>query len=164
MGKTYNEQKVLKKLGIDDFRHMTKDKVMVMASMLDKMDLEVAKKALEQFPDFSNTMREVLIDYRSILEKGMAENGESVSSYYATCDAIIVTCQKELEKDGQSFEERKQIIGYMLEVANMKNEKDIENKKFIAKMCMLGVSAIGITAAALLAAIGGNTKIDMNNS
>jgi len=164
MGKTYNEQKVLKKLVIDDFRHMTKDKVMVMASMLDKMDPEVAKKALEQFPDFSNTMREVLTDYKSILEKAMAENGESVSSYYETCDAIIATCQKELEKDNLSFEERKQIIGYMMEVANMKNEKDIENKKFIAQMCMLGVSAIGITVAALLTALGGNTKVDINNS
>ena len=28
-----------------------------MASMLDKMDPEVAKKALEQFPDFSNTVK-----------------------------------------------------------------------------------------------------------
>lgn len=54
-----NEQKVLKKLDIPDFRHLTKDKVIKMASMLDKMDPEVAKKAIEQFPEFANTTKEM---------------------------------------------------------------------------------------------------------
>ena len=45
MARSLTEQKVLKKLGIDDFRHLTKDKVITMASMLDRMDPEVAKKA-----------------------------------------------------------------------------------------------------------------------
>jgi hypothetical protein len=59
MSKTLTEQKVLKKLGIQDFRCLTKDKVLTMASMLDKMDPEVAKKAIEQFQNFSDTMSEV---------------------------------------------------------------------------------------------------------
>ena len=36
MARSLTEQKVLKKLGIDDFRHLTKDKVITMASMLDR--------------------------------------------------------------------------------------------------------------------------------
>ena len=43
------EEKVLKKLGIDDFRHITKNKVIKMASMLDRVDPEVAKKLLSNF-------------------------------------------------------------------------------------------------------------------
>ena len=62
-----NEQKVLKKLDITDFRHLTKDKVIKMASMLDKMDPEVAKKALEQFPEFANTTKEMLSEYKDSL-------------------------------------------------------------------------------------------------
>ena len=58
------EQKVLKKLGIEDFRYLTKDKVVKMANMLDKMNPEVAKKAIEQFPNFSNTMKEILAEYK----------------------------------------------------------------------------------------------------
>ena len=61
MGRPLTEQQVLKKLKIEDFRHLTKDKVIAMASMLDKMDPEVAKKSLEQFPDFSKTMKAVLM-------------------------------------------------------------------------------------------------------
>lgn len=52
MKKSLDEKKVLRKLGIDDFRHMTKDKVMVMASMLDKMDPEVEKKPWNSFRTF----------------------------------------------------------------------------------------------------------------
>ena len=44
MSKYLTEQKVLRKLGIPDFRHLTKDKVIKMAAMLDKMYPEVAKK------------------------------------------------------------------------------------------------------------------------
>ena len=44
MGKTLTEIQVLDKMGIPDFRHMTKDKVMSFATMLPQMDPEVAKK------------------------------------------------------------------------------------------------------------------------
>ena len=52
MQRTISEQQVLQRLGIQDFRHMTKDKIMRFATMLPYMDPEVAKKALEQFPAF----------------------------------------------------------------------------------------------------------------
>ena len=57
MGRSLTEAQVLKKLDIVDFRHLTKEKVMSMATMLDKMDPEVAKEALEQFPELASTMR-----------------------------------------------------------------------------------------------------------
>ena len=50
MNKPLIEAKVLTKLGIPDFRHLTKDKVVSFVSMLPHMDTEVAKMALEQFP------------------------------------------------------------------------------------------------------------------
>lgn len=109
-------------------------------------------------------MKEILVEYKSTLEKSLDVNNESVRSYYVTCDAIISSCQRELERDNLSFEERKQIVGYMIEVANMKGVKDTENKKLIAGVCVLGVSVIGLTAATLVAALGGNTKIDLNKS
>ena len=76
MSKPLSEVQVLKKLDIADFRHLTKEKVMTMATMLDKMDPEVAKKALEQFPDFANTMKNMLTDYKQLLDSGLKENAE----------------------------------------------------------------------------------------
>ena len=159
MNRTLSEKKVLKKLGIDDFRHLSKDKVMVMASMLDRMDPEVAQKVLEQFPDFAGTMREIFKEYKISLDKGFDTNDKSVDSYYATCDSIISACQKELEKESLSFDERQRIIDRMIDVANMKGAKDTENKKFIVALGMLSVSALSVTATVLLTALGGNAKV-----
>lgn len=106
MGRSLTEAQVLKKLDIVDFRHLTKEKVMSMATMLDKMDPEVAKEALEQFPEFASTMRQTLSEYKQSLDEGMKQNTEGVKSYYDTCDAIIASCQMELENEGLPFEER----------------------------------------------------------
>ena len=46
MNRALSEVQVLKKLNIEDFRHLTKDKVMTMVTMLDRMDPEVDKKSI----------------------------------------------------------------------------------------------------------------------
>ena len=164
MNKSLTEQKVLKKLGIDDFRHLTKDKVITMASMLDQMDPEVAKKALEQFPEFAATTKEMLMEYKETLDKGLEANKESVQAYYDTCNSIIVSLQKQLDDEKLSFEERKYIIDRMLEVSKMMGEKDSENKKFIATLAVIGAAATCVATAVLASAIGGNTQIETNDN
>lgn len=163
MSRALIEQKVLRKLGIEDFRHLTKDKVITMASMLDKMEPEVAKKAIEQFPNFSNTIKEMLIGYKDTLDKGLESNRESVQSYYDSCTSIIGALQKQLDDKNLSFEERKYIIDKMLEISKMMGEKDSENKKFIATMAVVSTLAVGIVTAILASALGGNTKIETND-
>lgn len=138
---------------------MTKDKVIAMASMLDKIDPEVAKKALEQFPDFANTMKEVLIQYKENLDTLLKENGDSVKAYYDSCDAILSLLQKELDREELSFDERKYIIDKMLEVNQMKRIKDTENKKFLATLAMCGIAAVTVVTGTLAVVLGANTQI-----
>lgn len=163
MSRLLTEQKVLKKLDIQDFRYLTKDKVVTMASMLDKMDPEVAKKALEQFPDFSKTIKEIVVGYKDTLDKGLESNKESVQSYYDLCKSIITTLQKQLEDENLVFEDRKYIIDKMLEVSQMMGEKDSENKKFIAIMATVSGIAISVVAGVLVSALGGDTKFEIND-
>ena len=160
MQRSLTEVQVLKKLNIDDFRHLTKDKVISMATMLDKMDPEVAKKAIEQFPDFSSTMRQILLEYKQSLDEGMKQNYEGVKSYYQTCDEIISTCQKLLEKDELSFENRSYILGQMVNIAKMKSDKNTEDKKFIVTMSALGLVGLGFAVIALSSVLGSNFKVD----
>lgn len=163
MDRPLAEQTVLKKLGIEDFRHLTKGKVISMASMLDKMDSDVAKRAIEQFPNFSETMKEILHDYKESLNKAHEANTKSVESYYDSCDSIINSLQKELERPEHTFEEKKYIIDKIMEINKMKGDKDSENKKFIAAMASFGFVAMSIVGVALLSALGGNTKIGMKD-
>lgn len=106
IARSLTEQKVLRKLGIEDFRHLTKEKVITMTSMLDKVDPEVAKKAIEQVPNFSDTMKEILHDYMESLDKAQAANAESVKSFYDSCESIISSLQKELERENLTFDEK----------------------------------------------------------
>lgn len=163
MKRSLTEAQVLKRLDIVDFRHLTKEKVMSMATMLDKMDPEVAKKALEQFPEFASTMRQILTEYKQSLDEGMRQNAEGVKSYYTTCDTIIASCQKELEKEDLPFEERSFILEQMMIVAKMKGDKNSEDKRFIATMSVIGLAAIGLTAGALITALGGNFRFDADS-
>lgn len=164
MSQSLTEEKVLKKLHIEDFRHLTKDKVIKMASLIDRMDPEVAKKALEQFPEFASTAKEMLVEYKNTLDKGLDNNKESVQIYYDSCQSIIKALEKQLEDDTLAFEERKYVIDKMLEVSRIMGDKDSENKKFIVTMAITGVAALGAVAMALASALGGNTEIDTDNN
>lgn len=163
MVKLLTEQKVLKKLDIVDFRHLTKDKVITMASMLDKIDPEVAKKALEQFPEFSSTAKEIVSEYKATLDKCLDTNKESTKSYYDLCNSLIETLQKELEKDNNSFEERKYIMDMMYKLSKDVGEKDSENKKFIVSLAIIGASAIGSAIYAVVSVLGANAKFENND-
>ena len=153
MQRTISEQKVLKRLGIQDFRHMTKDKIMRFATMLPYMDPEVAKKALEQYPTFKELTREIVIEYKSIVSNSLADNSESQRLFYNTCNSILDSLKQELQKDILTQEERTSVEDKMLSVAAMIAQKDSENKLFLLKViAVVGFFATGIigTATAIL--------------
>lgn len=153
MHRTISEQRVLQRLGIQDFRHMTKDKIMSFATMLPYMDPEVAKKALEQFPAFKELAGQLVNEYKNIVSNTLTENSESQKAFYNTCNSILNSLKQELQNDALSAEERACIEDKMLRVAAMIAEKDSENKRFLLKMVsVLGFFAAGIigTAAAIL--------------
>lgn len=163
MKRTLTEQKVLQRLNIDDFRHLTKDKVIMMASMLDKMDPEVAKKAIEQFPEFAKTMTEILSEQKKALGDVVEANERSVKSVYDSADDIISSLQDELKKDDLSFDEKKYIIQTMMELQNMKQQKDSENKRFLAVIAACATVAVGIATVGLQVALGGKADINMDD-
>ena len=159
MARTLTEKKVLKKLGIPDFRHMTKDKIVAFATMLPKMDPEVAKKALEQFPEFAKTATEIVSYYKEMIEKGFDYNDASVHSFYLTCDAIIATLNEQLKDGNLTFDEKQIIIDKMFELAKMKAEKDTENKHFIADIIGKATVGVGIVVATVAAVLGVQTQM-----
>ena len=83
------EKKALKKLGIPDFRHMTKDKVVQFTSMIPKMDPEVAKAAIEQFPEFRGMTTDIVNACKEIVDKLFESNDCSQEQFYSACNSII---------------------------------------------------------------------------
>lgn len=157
MQRTINEEKVLKKLNIENFRYLTKDHVLSIASMLDKMDPEVAKKALEQFPEFSKASICLIQEYRAICENILKDNCENNMSCYATIDASINACLKLLEEEHLTFENKSFILQKIFELNQLKIELEKQNKKFLGVfMLAAGTVAVGIVFS-LSSVLGGKT-------
>lgn len=154
---TLSEKKVLKKLGIPDFRHMTKEKVMSFATMLPYMDPEVAKKALEQFPAFKDLAGDMVIQYKAIVDKAFEENQISQQAFYDACNSILQSLQEELRDDDIDMVERDRIENKMIEVARMIGEKDRENKGMILK-------TLGGASVFFLAILGGAAALLGSNT
>lgn len=85
-------------------------------------DAEVAKKALEQFPEFAKSATEIVSYYKDVVYKGFDENTASVNSFYAMCDAINDNLREQLQDEHLTFEEKSVIIDKMIELAKMKAE------------------------------------------
>ena len=154
-----DEKRALKKLGIDDFRHLTKANVVQLASMVDKMEPEVAKKALEQFPEFSDTVKTILLDYKDLLNKAIDSNNESLRTSYETYNSVIASLQTELEKDNLSFDERKYIIEQMKDIANAVDKKDSENKRWLTQMAIIAGGAVVGAIVAVCSVLGTNANL-----
>ena len=105
----------------------------------------------------------MLVEYKDILEKGMASNDKSIMNCYDAGKAMISSLQKELDKEELSFEERKYVIDKMMEVSKMMNEKDSENKKFIAFMAMIAGTVVTVGVGALASALGSNSHIETSD-
>ena len=132
---------------------MTKDKIMRFATILPYMDPEVAKKSLEQFPAFKELAGQMVIEYKNIVSNALTDNSESQMVFYTTCNSILESLNKELQKETLSQEERASVEEKMLNIAAMIAEKDSENKRFLLKViAVVGFFATGIigTAAAIL--------------
>lgn len=159
MSKLLSEQKVLKALEIPDFRHLTKDKVVRMASMLDRMEPEVAKKAIEQFPNFSETAKTLVADYQEKVSTALENNEKNMLSYGDFCNRTLDILSNELNKEDLSFEDRKYIIDCILEISRRMGEKDSENKKFLLVMSAItGTVALAVTGI-LASALGSRASI-----
>lgn len=164
MDNKLTEVEVLKQLDIPDFRHITKEKVMTFASMLQNMEPEVAKKAIEQFPEFAKMTLEVLKDYKSIMEKTLDENSASSKRCFDIYNEVVSALKSCLNKESITFEEKKYYIEKMMEVAKMAERKDTENKELHWKIISLGTVAVFSVVGIGASILGGNTNIKLPKS
>lgn len=163
MKRTLSEEQVLKKLDIPDFRHLSKDKVITFATMLPKMDREVAMKALEQFPDFASTLLNMLKELRDSLDKIIDNSNESTKSSIEAYYIVLDSLKSMLNDDNLSFDEKTYILENMKEVSRLIDKKDIENKQFSLKIAGLISGAVITITAMLGASIGVNSSKSSNN-
>ena len=160
MKRTISEQKVLHKLGIPDFRHMTKEKVVEFATILPKMDPEVAKAALAQFPNFKDLSLALVDQYKEVIDAVLHENRAGQEAFYEACNLILETMRDELGQEGLTSEDRDRIETRMIDVAQRLQENISENREFLKSIARNAALAMGFVLALSGALLGANAVLN----
>ena len=152
------ENEVKKALNIDSFRNLSKRKVVEFVSLLPQMDKEVATAIINQFPNYSQTVSEMVKQLgdtcNSILEKNDTSTRSVVEAYQKILDDLRLL----LQRDDLSFDERQQITSSMIEVADKLAEKDTENKHFLSTIAKYAVGTVLSLALIMAMTLGVKSK------
>lgn len=159
MKRTIGEAKALKLLKADSFRNVKKGQIVELVGMIDKMDPQVAMKAIEQFPDLTKAVSELLKVQKETLNEAMLSNQESMKAYYKHCEAIMRVAEKMCESDNFTTEERFKFVHLMKEITELTHKKDSENKRFNFAMTSVITCGTVMLGGFLVNSLGSNVKI-----
>lgn len=159
MGRTIDERKALKMLGIPDFRHMTKEKAVQLVSMLDRVDPAVAKAVLEQYPQFASILLEVAKNWKENVGKALEEGGKVSQETIAAINAAISSLSSLLAREDVSEDERERAADRMVELAKLVAEVDKRHKDFIVGVLKIGGGVVLGIAAIAATVLGVNVKL-----
>lgn len=152
--KLMTEEEVKKKLGVQDFRSITKDKLMQFVSIIPKLDRELAIKIIEQFPsyaDMATSMVGNLINLcNNALENSKITEKEAIEAY----KYCLETIRSEIESGELTPEEKEKYNKQMIDVADKISEIDVRNKKWLEDLIKYGSSVLGMTLAVGVAILG----------
>ena len=164
MSNKLTENQVKNMIGINDWRNLSKDKLMKFVSILPNVDNEVAIKIIEQFPEFSKNSVEMLSILKNLCDEVLADDKElthqSIDAYKQILDELALM----LKQEDLSAEERRFFANKMIEVADKISMKDTESKEFKGKLLeIFGKVTIGtlLLGAVVLGAKFINDKTDM---
>lgn len=162
MGKQLSEEKVLKKLKIEDFRHLSKDTVMTFASSLRQMDPEVAMKALEQFPNFADAVKGGVIQYKEVAENIIKSSDKNHDKLLEMIDAEYQQLLKILDTEELNLDAKFQIMDRLdaLQDKVDKLNKDMRNYRLKVAGGVLGL--VLVTAGIMASVLGGDSDIDIS--
>lgn len=154
-----DENDVKKVLGIQDFRSVSKSKVIEFVSLIPNMDKELALSIINQFPAYSEFASTTIALLKEMCDSALNQNGQSQKETIAAYRKVLDDLGEILKKDSITAEERDAISNKMILIADKIAMKDSENKNFITGILKYGApiaaAALVVAATILGASIGG---------
>jgi len=155
-----NEEQIKKKLGIDSWRNLSKDKVIKFAAMMPEMDKEVAIKIIEQFPEFRKFASDIVDTLEEEYKSTIKANTDSQEEVYNAFRETREILKDELRRSDLTPEERTNIINMIMKLVDMASEKDSENKEFLKDLIKTGAVGAGIVLSAAIIFVGGKILLE----
>lgn len=156
--KLVSENDVKKALKIDSFRNISKDKIMEFVSLIPQMDKDVAMTIINQFPAYSESALNMVMQLNIMCDKLLASNKSSQTDSIEAYKVVLETLREGLQDGAITQEKRDEITRQMIEVADKIAEKDTENKKFLKDLFHKGAYVIMGVMLFGVAILGVNIK------
>ncbi|WP_022911024.1 hypothetical protein [Aestuariimicrobium kwangyangense] len=157
------EIELMKKLNIDSWRNLSKDKVLEFASALPDLDKEVALQVVGQFPNLKELVNGALQQVENQAKEAHRFNWRSQKKAHEGYADYRRVLDRELDRDDQSPEARLHILELFKKVVDDEAAKDSENKKFLAFLATTGSAAIVVAIGLASAALGGSSNLRDHN-
>ncbi len=143
-------EQVKDKLGITDFRSVSKDQLIEFVSSIPDMDKETAIACIQQFPNFKDYSNNMIVNlYKlcdDLLERDEKGNEQTIAAY----QQILNELSKQLNKRFLTERKRRKIIEEMVDVADKIAELDRSKQNFREHLLKI---ASGVATFAI--AVGG---------
>lgn len=158
-----SEIEVMRALEIDSWRNLSKDRVVRLASMIPDMDKEVALKVIEQLPEFTSFALQTLDVMEKRHESTLVQNSASQERVHLAYQELRVVLKGELDRE-LSWEQRKHILGLLMETAERESQKDSENKRFLDGLFNKAAMVGAAVAALAVVYVGSQAMIEEGES
>lgn len=152
------EFELKRRLGIDSWRNLSKDKFMTFVSDLPNLDKDVALKVIGQFPDFKNLVLDTFKQVQEQSTQGISFNHKSQKKVQKAFKEYRMILSRELERVDLTSEDRFKILELLKDAIDSEALSDKENKEFLLKsLGIITTSAVAIVGIAF-AVLGGKTS------
>lgn len=142
-----NESAVKRKLGIPNWRNLSKDKVLKFAAAMPEMATEVRLKLIEQFPAFKDLGKADIDAVAEAHKSTLAANENSQNHFYQASQDQRDALRADLARDDLSWAQRETLHDRLDQNVRQVYEKDSESKQFLG-------AGMKVVAAAGAAALG----------
>lgn len=160
MNYSIDEQRALQKLNVGSFREVTKDRLVELMSMIPDMSPEVAKKALEQIPNFTTNTVTILGELKDSLMTTITSEDKALEAVTQSRLIAIEKLGELLENESLSFDQKMTVVENINTLCD-KNSQDYEkHQNFLSESyrSLLCVGALFIAGTLSLLGLKTNVK------
>ncbi|MFE9241890.1 hypothetical protein [Streptomyces sp. NPDC007007] len=155
-----DEDEIKQELGIETWRHLSKDKMMKFVAMMPDMETEVALRIVDQFPTFRDFAKDALDAITKAHDSTLSANTQSQEHVHRALQEEREALKSELNRDDLNREERMEILNRIQENSKRALQNDSDNKKFLSGALNKKLGFVFAVAALAVAFVGGRVAIE----
>lgn len=151
-------EKLKKRLGINSWQELSKDRVLAFVSELPRLDKEVALDIVRQFPNFKELATSGLDKLQAQADQAAANGDKGQERLHQSFMQSREILSKELDRPNLSPEDRLHIMNLLSDLLAKEALLESDNRDFQERLVKYVVAGVTVVAAIGGAILGVNTN------